>query len=405
MENVAITGLGVISPFGSGVAAFWNGILGDKPGFVSIADPRATSGNRLWAAVPDDYAKGTAVPEAMLRNADRFTQMALIATAEALAGAKLESPPSLRTAVIVGSTMGGLPLLAATAAAFETEARRVSPKLMALVIPNMASARIALYFGLHGPQLTISTACASSLDAIGIAARMIERNEVDVAIVGGVETFLTPLIYESLARSGALSRTNDPAGASRPFDIDRDGFIMGEGAAIVILERVELARERGAQLLAYIRGYASIADAYHLTSPEPSGEFEALVMRRALDDAELKAPSEVLYAHGTSTIVGDAAEMLAINNIFSRNGSVVVTSLKGHVGHAMAASGAQSIVSGVLGFAHGAVPQTLGTQRVEPEARFDVVTVKARTMNFSSFVANAFGFGGQNASVVVTRSL
>jgi len=404
MENVAVTGVGAISPFGSGVAAFWNGILGSKPGFVSIADRRATSGNRLWAAVPDDFAKGTTVPAAMLRNADRFTQMALIATAEALADAKLESPPALETAVVLGSTMGGLPLLAETAVSFETESKRVSPKLMALVIPNMASARIALFCGLHGPQLTISTACASSLDALGIAAGMIERGEVRVAVAGGVETFLTPLVYESLVKSGALSRTTDPARASRPFDVDRDGFVMGEGAAIVVLEHAEHARKRGAQLLAYIRGYASIADAYHLTSPEPRGAYEALAMRRALEAARLQQAPGVVYAHGTSTIVGDATEVLAIDNVFAGNGGILVTSLKGHMGHAMAASGALSVIAGVLGFERGTIPHTLGTQRVEPEARFDLVIGAPRRREFSCFVANAFGFGGQNASLVVTRS-
>jgi 3-oxoacyl-[acyl-carrier-protein] synthase II len=403
MEGVAVTGCGAVSPFGSGVAAFWQGVCGNRPGFVPIRDRRATSGNRIWAAVPEDFAKASALPPSIMRNADRFTQLALVATAEALRDARLEQPPPLETGVLLGSTMGGVPLLSETAAQFEIDHKRVSPKLMALVIPNMAGARIALFCKLHGPQLTISTACASSLDAIGIAAGMIERQEINVAIVGGVETLLNAVVYESLVKSGALSRAPDPALASRPFDVDRDGFIMGEGAAVLVLEHVEHARRRGVTPRARIRGYASVADAYHLTSPEPSGEYEALAMRRALEQAGGGVRIEVLYTHGTGTIVGDAAELHAINRVFADGRAIVATSLKGHMGHAMAASGAFSVIAGVLGFERGLVPHTLGTRRVEPQARFDLILDAPRALEFSGFAANAFGFGGQNASVVVTR--
>ena len=403
MDDVAITGFGVVSPFGGGVDAFWKAVCGDQHGFAPAADERVLSGNRIWAAVPDDFAKASALPSSVLRNADRFTQLVLVATQEALRDAGLtEALPSHETAIVIGNTMGGIPFLADTAVAFERDPKRVSPKLTALVIPNMASARIALFLQLHGPQLTISTACASSLDSIGIAARMIERGEVTVAIVGGVETFLCGVVYESLLKAGALSRNNDPSRASRPFDVERDGFVMGEGAAIMVLENVEHAQARGKSIRARIAGYASIADAYHLTSPEPKGEYEALAMRRALEEARLSSDVDVVYAHGTSTIVGDAAELLAINSVFGGR-NTLVTSLKGHMGHAMAASGAFSVIAGVLGLESDLVPQTLGTQKIEPQAKFDLAIGASRRRSLNTFLVNAFGFGGQNASLVVTR--
>jgi 3-oxoacyl-[acyl-carrier-protein] synthase II len=273
---------------------------------------------------------------------------------------------------------------------------------MALIIPNMAAARLSLCWNLHGRQLTISTACASSLDALGLAARMIENGEADYAIAGGSETLLAPVVYESLERAGALSRQRDPSRASRPFDVERDGFVMGDGCALLFLERRERAEARGAQILAYIRGYGSLSDAHHLTAPEPSGRYEAEVIESALDDAACGA--EVVYAHATGTPVGDLAELRAINAIFDRR-PPVVTAPRGHLGHAMAAAGAMSAVAGVLGMKSRTVPHTLGTQVVESEARFDLVLHQPRRLNYKSFCVNAFGFGGQNASLVIADAL
>jgi 3-oxoacyl-[acyl-carrier-protein] synthase II len=311
----------------------------------------------------------------------------------------LSTPPG-RTAVILGNTMGGLPLLTQTQTQFLENSHRVTPKLMALVIPNMAAARIALHWGLHGRQLTISTACASSLDAIGLAARMIEEGEVESAIAGGTETLLAPVVYESLERAGALSRSPDPARASRPFDIERDGFVMGDGAALLFLERIERARARGARVLARVRGYGSLADAHHLTSPEPSGQFEAEAMQNALEDGECDA--QVVFAHATGTTVGDLAELRAINTVFPGR-PPLVTAPRGHLGHAMAAAGAMSAIAGILGLQHDMVPPTLGTRAVEPEAKFDLVLGEPRRQRYDAFCVNAFGFGGQNASIVISR--
>ena len=248
MEHVAVTGMGVVSPIGSTTQSFWRRLLEGKRAIAPMPDGTHLSGNGLWAAVGDDFLETTSLPRSTWRNTDRFTQYAMVATAEALAAAKL-APPD-KTGVILGNTMGGFPLVAESQTRFLDGARYVTPKLMALVIPNMAGASIAMHWKLHGPQLAISTACASSLDAIGLAAGMIERGEMEAAITGGSETLLSPLVYESLVRAGALSRNPDANRASRPFDVERDGFVMGDGAGILVLERAERAKARGARILA-----------------------------------------------------------------------------------------------------------------------------------------------------------
>ncbi len=399
MERVAVTGMGIVCPLGLGVETFWDALLGGRHGFTPIAASESLSGNRLWAAVPDELLARIDLPPEFLRNADRFTVYAVASAAQAFAMAGFDAPPA-KTAVVIGNTMGGLPLLAQTQMQLAANPRHVTPKLMALVIPNMAAARISLNWGLKGRQLTISTACASSLDALGLAAQMIERGEAQCAIAGGVETLLAPVVYESLARAGALSRSTDPARASRPFDVDRDGFVMGDGGAMLFLEHIEHARRRGARVLARVRGYASMSDGHHLTAPEPSGRYEAEVMRAALDDAGCGV--EAIFAHATGTVVGDIAELRAINATFPER-APLVTALRGHLGHAMAAAGVTSAVAGILGMERQTVPQTLGTETVDPEARFEVVLGTPRPLRYGAHLVNAFGFGGQNAAIVLSR--
>ncbi|MGH8328062.1 MAG: beta-ketoacyl-[acyl-carrier-protein] synthase family protein [Steroidobacteraceae bacterium] len=399
MEQVAVTGMGVICPVALGVEPFWDAILCGRHGFTRIPGGEGLSGNQLWAAVPDALLAAADVPAEFIRNTDRFTQYAVITATEAFAMAGFQTPPP-KTAVILGNTMGGLPLLADTQMQLAANPRHVTPKLMALVIPNMAAARISLNWGLKGRQLTISTACASSLDAIGLAAQLIERGDAVCAVAGGVETLLAPVVYESLERAGALSRATDPARASRPFDTERDGFVMGDGGAMLFLEHVEHARRRGARILARVRGYASMADGHHLTAPEPSGRYESEVMRAALADAACGV--DVIFAHATGTVVGDVAELRAINATFPSR-RPLVTGLRGHLGHAMAAAGVTSAIAGILGMERETVPHTLGTEHVDPEAQFELVLGAPRALAYGAFLVNAFGFGGQNASVVLSR--
>lgn len=398
-DSVAVTGAGIVCPIGSGAGPYWEAILAGRHRFTAIPGCEHLPGSRMWGAVPDDFLEGLELPAEWLRNADRFTQYAVASAAQALAMAGLSHPPR-ETAVIVGNTMGGLPLFAQTQMQFVEQPRHVTPKLMALVIPNMAAARICLAWGLRGRQLAVSTACASSLDAIGLAAQWIERGEAQCALAGGVETLLAPVVYASLERAGALSQSRDGRCAARPFDVERDGFAMGDGGGMLLLESVRHAEARGARILARIRGYASMSEAHHLTSPEPSGEYEAEVMRGALDDAA--CPVEVIFAHATGTLVGDIAELRAINRVFP-DCRPVVTSLRGQLGHSMAAAGVMSIIAGLYGMRDGLVPATFGTRRIEPEARFDVVLEAPRRTRYDAFLVNAFGFGGQNASLVLSR--
>ena len=401
MEHVAVTGMGIISPIGSTTESFWRHLLEGKRAIAPMPNASRLSGNGFWAAVGDDFLEHSSLPRNALRNTDRFTQFALAATQEALGRADL-NPPDERTAVIIGNTMGGFPLVVESQTRFLDGARNVTPKLMALVIPNMANALIAMHWGLHGPQLAISTACASSLDAIGLAAGMIERGEIDAAIAGGTETLLSPLVYESLVRAGALSRNHDVTRASRPFDVDRDGFVMGDGAGILVLERTQLAQARGARILARIRGYGSVADAYHITSPDPSAKYEVRAMRDAIESAgDAGQECRVVYAHATGTIVGDAAESKAIDDVYS-DGRAIVTSIKGHLGHSMASAGAMCAIAGISGMHEGAIPATMGTQRIDPRTRFDLVLARPRAYSYSAFQVNAFGFGGQNASLILS---
>ncbi len=398
MEEVLVTGAGIVSPIAPGVDAYWDALLSGRHGFTPLPHASGLPAGGYWAAVPDAYLASQDLPPEFLRNADRFTQYAVIAAAQAFSMAGMELPPA-KTAVLVGNTMGGLPLLTETQMQLASGSRHITPKLMALVIPNMAAARISMNWGLQGQQLTISTACASSLDAIGHAARMIERGEARCAIAGGVETLLTPVVYASLERAGALSRSADPQRAARPFDVARDGFVMGDGGAMLVLEAASHARGRGARVLGRIRGYASMADGHHLTAPEPSGRYEAEVMEAAIEDAGCAV--EAVYAHATGTVVGDIAELRAINATFPEH-PIPVTSLRGHLGHAMAAAGVMSAIAGILGMEHGLIPHTLGTEQVEPEAGFDLILRKPRRLRYETFLVNAFGFGGQNASLVLS---
>lgn len=401
VEHVAVTGIGVVSPIGATVDAFWQALTNGERAIAPIDVPSpALSGNRFWAAVPGDFLDESPLPANALRNTDRFTQYAMVASAQALAHARLD-PPAERTAVILGNTMGGFPFVAQSQTRFlEGGGHAVTPKLMALVIPNMASARIAMHWKLHGPQLAISTACASSLDALGLAAGMIERGEIDAAIAGGSETLLSPLVYESLVRAGALSRNPDPLLASRPFDLDRDGFVMGDGAAILLLERSEHAAARGATILARIRGYGSNADAFHITSPDPSAHYEVRAMRAAIAASGVECG--VVYAHATGTVVGDAAESAAIDAVYAAR-PAIVTSIKGHLGHSMASAGAMCAVAGIMGMRNACIPPTMGTRNVDSAARFELICERPRTLSYQAFQVNAFGFGGQNASLVISQ--
>ncbi len=402
--------MGIISSIGFNTADYWNQLCAG--GRHSVAAPWSAPGipggenGRIWySPIPENFDAGQWINQPkILKNSARFTQFALAATQEALAHSGLTTLPPMRTAVILGTTMGGVPQLLEAQSTLEQQGpHHVPSRLMAEVIPNMATAQIAMLHGLHGPQLTVSTACASSIDAIGLAAEMIQSGRADVVIAGGAENLLDPVVGFSLANARALSHALTAERASCPFDKDRSGFVMGEGAAVLIVESLEHAQQRGADIWAYVRGYASLADGYHITSPEPSGRWEAEAMSQALENAQCPAADiDVILAHGTSTLVGDRAELRSINQVFGHR-AVPVTSVKGHIGHTMGASGAMSAIAGIMAMKNHRVPLTLGTEEGDPEIQFDLVLHNSRDMPVHTVLVNAFGFGGQNACIVLTK--
>ncbi|PSR36231.1 MAG: beta-ketoacyl-[acyl-carrier-protein] synthase family protein [Sulfobacillus thermosulfidooxidans] len=407
MQIPVVTGMGIVSSLGLTTQDFWQQLLLGTQQISAVDWPFSPIQHPIWQSpiTPHFDASQWIHHPKILKNSARFTLYALAAVAQALDQAALPTPPALRTAVIIGTSMGGVPELVDAQEQLAKDPQAVSARLMATVIPNMASAQIALLYGLHGPQLTLTNACASSIDALGLAARLIQSGTVDVAIAGGAETLINPVVGYSLFNAHALSQAASAQNASQPFDAHRTGFVMGEGAAILVLESYHHAQQRDAKIFGQVLGYASLADGYHVTSPEPSGTWEALAMRQALEDAQ-RTPQDIdaIIAHGTSTIVGDRAEIRAMHDVYAHH-HIPVTSIKGHLGHSMGASGAMSAIAALYAIQDGMLPPTVGTTELDPEVEFDLVQDKAKPGSLSIIQVNAFGFGGQNASIILSRLL
>jgi 3-oxoacyl-[acyl-carrier-protein] synthase II len=409
--GVAITGRGVVSALGHTPAE-----LTDRLGRDELAikpTPWSEPDRAEWWAPIEDFHAGDWMDRRVESGTNPFARYALAGAVTALADAGIDQPDPLRTAVVIGTTMGGATSL--ERAQFDADTRgprAIAPKAMIAAWPNMAAAQITMRWGLHGPCLTVSTACASSLDAIGTGARLVSAGVADVAIVGGTEAGLGVGVGEHgfVPASGrartlyGMSVVGGPArAASRPFDRHRGGMVMGEGAGMLVLESARHAADRGARVHAWIEGYGSLSDAHHPSSPDPSGQWEQLAMRLALDEAGL-SPSDVdaIVAHGTGTPKGDAAEIQAINGLFGdRAQPVPVTSVKGGLGHPAAAAGALSLLVGVEGMSRGELVHTACTTDVDPEVEFDLVLKAPRALSIDVLQVNAFGFGGQNASLVL----
>ncbi len=404
MSSCVITGMGIISSLGLSVDEFWQRLLEGEQAVEGVMIPGASV--PIWQSRvgPSFNPQDVVDDPRVLRNASRFTFYALAGVSQALAQARLNELPEERTAVLMGTSMGGVPDLTAAQSSYITEGiQKVPARLMASVIPNMAASHIAMHYHLHGPQLTLTSACASGIDSIGMASRLIQSGMADIAIVGGVENLLDPVVSASLFHAHALAQATYSSDASKPFDRDRTGFVMGEGAGVVILESEVHALRREQPILAYVEGYASLADGYHVTAPEPSGKWEARAMERALDAASISAHAiDLVLAHGTGTPVGDLAEIRAIKRVY---GSLpaVVTSIKGHIGHSMGASGTMSVIAAIQSMHHSIVPPTKGTHILDPEVDFEIVLDEPLRVPVQMTQVNAFGFGGQNASLVLSR--
>ena len=387
-RRVVITGLGVVAPCGMGKEAFWSGLLGDAitgGKWIKIAD---------WDPLPFFDSPKEA------RRADRVEQFALAAAREAFhqaGGTEGIGVDPDRFGVVLGTGVGGLSTLEEQVQTLlEKGERRVSPFLVPMMMANASGAAISMRYGLQGPNETICTACAASTHALGYAARLIASGRCDAMVSGGTESAATPSALAGFNNMTALSSS----GRSRPFDRDRDGFVMGEGSAIFILEDLDHAVGRGAVVLGEILGSASNADAHHITAPSPGGRGAIRCMELALEDAGLTADDIVcVNAHGTSTPLNDAAEATAVAALFPHRPAV--TSIKGVTGHALGAAGALEAASVLLSFEHHQIPPTAGTENLDEGVDIDVVLGSARPWTPGPTISNNFGFGGHNGSIVL----
>jgi len=406
--RTVITGMGIISPVGTGLEQFWQAITGGISGVRRITQFDVSEYRTQMAGLVPDFDPTRYMEKKEARRMDRVAQFAVATAAMALEDAGL-NPDDIdcdRVGVVLGSGIGGIQTLVEQARVlFERGPGRLSPFLVPMMIGNMAAGLVALRFGFCGPNATLVTACASSNNAIGDAARMIERGEADVIIAGGTEAAITPLALGGFSAMKAMSNRNDePEKASRPFDSGRDGFVMAEGAAILVLESLEHAVGRGARIYAEFGGYGISCDAYHMTAPEPEGRGAARAMTAALHDAGTK-PEEVDYinAHGTSTPLGDVAETKAIKLVFGEQPRVLVSSTKSMTGHLLGAAGGLEAVASVLSIRHGVIPPTINYEEPDPDCDLDYVPNKARPYPVKVALSNGFGFGGHNATLLFKK--
>ena len=409
-RRVVVTGLGAVSPLGQNVQALWEGLTAGRSGIGRITrfDPgrhrsQIAGEVKLFDPLQVMDKKDT------LR-LDLFVQYAMLAAAEAVAGAGLKTDEGLgdRAGVLVGTGMGGVPKLMESYDTLRQHGpERPQPYMLPALIPNMAAGYVSMRFGARGPNSAVSTACAAGSHAIGDAFRLIQRGEANVMLAGGSEGLITPIVFCGFDSLRALSARNDaPEQASRPFDAGRDGFVMGEGAGILVLEEYEHARARGARPYAELCGYAMTADAYHATAPAPDAEGPARGMALALADAGL-CPEAVGYicAHGTSTPFNDANETLAVKKVFGAHaGRLAVSSIKSMIGHLLGAAGALAAIATVLALREGVLPPTINYETPDPECDLDYVPNVARRAPVRAALVNAFAFGGTNA-VLALRAI
>src|SRR5215212_4372458 len=409
-DRIVVTGLGAVTPIGNTVDDFWKSLTGGVSGVgrISQFDPSELAVQIAAEVKGFDLEQYFEKKEAgrMSRRAARFSQFSLAASQQALADSGIKIDESTRWDV--GSVIGTCCVFMNTATT-ETETMvtrgvdRVNPMFIPAMIANMASCQVSITFGLNGPAVTGIAACAAGVYSLYDAFHILKRGDAKALLTGGTESAISPLAFVSLGRLGALSKRNEePTKASRPFDKDRDGFVFGEGAAILMLERLDFARERGARIYAELAGVAHNADAYHLTAPEPSGEAAARCIRRAIEVAGL-GPDEIEYvcAHGTGTPLNDASETRAIKQVFGDYAyNLQLSSPKSMVGHLLGAAGAISSVATVKALETGVVPPTINLDTPDPECDLDYVPNVAREQRVRTAVVNGFGFGGQNAVAV-----
>ena len=409
MTRVFVTGLGAISPIGNDVPTFWQNLLAGVSGAGPITAFDATDFPVRIACEVKDFDPGRWMDHKMARRTALVTQFALAAARQALedSGLVIDADNRDDVGVVMATGGGGIGLAEeGTRVLLEKGPRAVSPLLLPGLMPNAVSCLVSIETGARGPILTSTLACASGNYAMIEAYHFLQRGEADVIIAGGAESASTPISFAALGRMGALSsRNDDPLHASRPFDADRDGFVYGEGAAVMILETEAHARARGAKIYGEVLGGRLTGDAYHITAPDPDGEGATRAMRLALQSTGLQ-PSDVdvVFAHGTSTPLNDVTETMAIKRVFGDHAyKMAITATKSMVGHMMGAAGAISALAAVLAMHEGVIPPTINYDHPDPQCDLDYVPNQARRAQANTAIVNAFGFGGQNVTLVMKR--
>jgi 3-oxoacyl-[acyl-carrier-protein] synthase II len=409
LRRVVVTGLGAVTPIGNDVPSYWEGLSTGRNGVAGITlfDP-ARHACRFAAEVKDFDPSGWLEPKEAKRW-DRFCQFGVVAAKQAVAhaGLSIDASNQHRVGVAIGSGVGGLLMMETQAHVLKDRGPdRVSPFCVPMMIPNMATGLAAIALGAKGPSTAVATACAAGSNAIGDAFRIIQLGQADVMVAGGAESAITPLGVAGFASAKALSfRNDDPATASRPFDAERNGFVIGEGAGVVVLESLEHAQARGATILAEVVGYGMTCDAHHITAPSPGGVGGAEAMRLALRDGGLEATDvDYVNAHGTSTQANDSNETAAIKAALGEHAQrIPVSSTKSMTGHLLGGSGGIEAVAAVLAIGHNLVPPTINYQNPDPACDLDVVPNQARELPVNVVLSNSFGFGGHNVCLAFRR--
>lgn len=405
-KKLVITGMGAVTPIGTGTDKYWNNLIHGECGVDRITRFDASGLPVQIAAEVKDFDPKNYISAKLIREMDLFQQFAFAAASEALeqSGFPVETE-SRRIGIVMATALNGTSATAQTQNDLSAgKIKKVSPRFVPKILGNLGAAQFSIAKGIHGPSYTVTTACSSGGDALAMAGTMILTGQADAMIVMGAENGLCEVVISSLAQAKALSRNNEnPKSACRPFDAERDGFIMGEGGGALIVESEEHALQRGAEIFAELAGYANTSDGYHVTSPDPEGTGAINCMRLALAMAELK-PEEIGYinAHGTSTPLGDPIETRAIKEVFGQN-PPPVSSTKGATGHLMGAGGITETIACIQAIRTGILPPTLGYQTPDPECDLDYIPNQAREAVIETAMSNALGFGGQNSSIIVRK--
>jgi 3-oxoacyl-[acyl-carrier-protein] synthase II len=408
-HRVVVTGLGAVTPIGNDVSQYWEGLSTARNGVEPITLFDASRHACRFAAEVKGFDPGGWLEPKEAKRWDRFCQFGVVAAKQAVqhAGLALTEANQHRVGVAIGSGVGGLLMMETQAHVLKDRGPdRVSPFCVPMMIPNMATGLAAIALGAKGPSTAVATACAAGSNAIGDAYRLIQMGLADVMVCGGAESAITPLGVAGFASAKALSfRNDDPATASRPFDAERNGFVIGEGAGILVLESLEHARARGAEILAEVVGYGMTCDAHHITAPSPGGVGGAEAMRLALQDAGLEAEAvDYVNAHGTSTQANDSNETAAIKAALGEHAyRIPVSSTKSMTGHLLGGSGGIEAVAAVLAIGHDLVPPTINYQNPDPACDLDVVPNQAREQKLNVVLSNSFGFGGHNVCLAFRR--